>query len=474
MPKNKPTLTGIKPLTERFEEVCADARTLFMEYNNGAMAVKNIPHRDFIVIYCDTLDAVKRDLTRLAGVPGSAVRYARAIDDIPDSMDCINRLAAFSPGNALESYLENCVLDVLTAMGQTSAAADRFILAHAERICASVQLLISYLNLLQGLNAADVLPRTAPAFFAAGAKPAVSFREKIQGERLLTGLTGRATAPDIFSNAPAFRYLDGQFVAAELNSIRPVGQFFGYNDVRRLFQQHFASFVAGESNLPLLISSLPGLGKTHFSIAYTLSHPELTLVLLEPAMLGHQFEIILRRLAMHKNRKFVLFFDDLDPEKIDWYYFRTNVGGSFSLPGNIALVLAANYDFPANITSRGRGINFPMFDEIRCQEMVMDFLVSIGMKHCRNELVSVIAADYCEEFGQKKIAELSPRTLIRYLESYKQSPVKRKQMLDFSKKEIIARPDAQIFYNFNVKILRMLYGEEALEVLRQEKIRQSL
>jgi hypothetical protein len=244
--------------------------------------------------------------------------------------------------------------------------------------------------------------------------------------------------------------------------------------VRRLFQQHFASFVAGESNLPLLISSLPGLGKTHFSIAYTLSHPELTLVLLEPAMLGHQFEIILRRLAMHKNRKFVLFFDDLDPEKIDWYYFRTNVGGSFSLPGNIALVLAANYDFPANITSRGRGINFPMFDEIRCQEMVMDFLVSIGMKHCRNELVSVIAADYCEEFGQKKIAELSPRTLIRYLESYKQSPVKRKQMLDFSKKEIIARPDAQIFYNFNVKILRMLYGEEALEVLRQEKIRQSL
>jgi predicted AAA+ superfamily ATPase len=475
MLKNKHCPIEIKQLSELLEDACASANVLFMEFINGSMKVKDIYHRDFVVLYCDTLTAIKHETKMLQDNHASAARYWRVIDNSPDSIDRINQLLTCCSGKPLVQYLENCVLDILVASGFANASDSSFLLAHAERICASLRIITRYLNLLQAFNHEHDLSRINPITL-----PLLESESKIKlsgkkiPETLLRSLAERAKSADVFNDSRAFRYIDGQFVAAELNSIRPVDQFFGYSEVRRLFQQHFASFAAGESNLPLLISSLPGLGKTHFTIAYTLVHPELTLILPEPELLGKSFEIILRKLAARKDRKFVIFFDDLDPEKIDWYYFRTNVGGSFSLPNNISLVLAANYDFPANISSRGRGVTFPMFDEIRCQEMVMDFLVSVGMKHCRNELVSVIAADYCEEFGQKKFAELSPRTLIRYLERYKTSPGKRKQMLDFSKKEIITRPDAQIFYDFNVKILRMLYGEEAIEALRQEKIRQSL
>ena len=86
----------------------------------------------------------------------------------------------------------------------------------------------------------------------------------------------------------------------------------------------------------------------------------------------------------------------------------------------------------------------------------------------------MISADYVEEFGQKKFEELSPRTLIRYLEIYKRDPKKRKRMLDLSRAELTSRPDAQAFYDFNVKIMKMLYGEEAINVLREEKLKQTM
>jgi hypothetical protein len=143
-----------------------------------------------------------------------------------------------------------------------------------------------------------------------------------------------------------------------------------------------------------------------------LHFPNLTLILPEPGDLERPLEKLIRRLAARKDRRFVLFFDDVDAPRIDWYFFRTNVGGSFCLPSNVIIAIASNYQFPANISSRGTGLSFPMFDEIRCQEMIFDFLRSFGMRQPPAELVSVIAADYVEEFGQKFFEELSPRTLV--------------------------------------------------------------
>jgi len=275
---------------------------------------------------------------------------------------------------------------------------------------------------------------------------------------------------DPFSCSRTFRYLKNQFLPCNISSV-PSEKFFGFNGVRQKFDEHLSNFAAGKGNVPLLVSSLPGQGKTQFSIAYTLNLPELTLVFAEPETLSENLEELIGALALRKRRKFVVFFDDIEPEKIDWYGFRTNVGGSAALPENIIFILASNYHFPINILSRGREITFPVFDEMRCTEMVEDFLSDFGLKNANENLASVIGAGYIEDFGQKKFTELSPRTLIRYLEKFRQDAQLRKKMLDMSHQEMIVKPDAQLFYEFNIKLLRQLYGESYIDELREEKLR---
>ena len=80
----------------------------------------------------------------------------------------------------------------------------------------------------------------------------------------------------------------------------------------------------------------------------------------------------------------------------------------------------------------------------------------MGMRHPPVSLISVIAADYVEDFGQKKFEELSPRTMVRYLDRYDTDAAKRKKMLDLSREELIAKPDAQSFYEANKKITERL------------------
>ena len=105
---------------------------------------------------------------------------------------------------------------------------------------------------------------------------------------------------------------------------------------------------------------------------------------------------------------------------------------AFSPPENVMVVLSSNYEFPVSILSRGRRMSYPVFDEVRCTEMVEDFLRDFGLKRPPRNLVSLISADYTEEFGQKKFTELSPRTLMRYLSIYG---------MDRQKRRTISRPE---------------------------------
>ena len=276
---------------------------------------------------------------------------------------------------------------------------------------------------------------------------------------------------DPFAQSRTFRLVKHSFIACTVKNIQ-VDKFYGFRAVRERFFEHLSDFAANKGNVPLLVSSLPGLGKTQFSINYTLNFPELTLIFAEPETLSGELEELIKLLALRKRRKFVVFFDDIEPEKIDWYSFRTNVGGSANLPENITFILASNYQFPVNILSRGREITFPVFDEVRCLEMVEDFLLDFGMKNANENLASVIAAGYIEDFGQKKFTELSPRTLIRYLEKFRNDAVLRRKMLELSRQDLIVRPDAQLFYEFNIKLLRNLYGESYIDALREEKLRE--
>jgi hypothetical protein len=348
-----------------------------------------------------------------------------------------------------------------------------FLLKHAERfyeLCSSA--VGDYVALIESLGKKDdVLSRLDPdaGKFKTGRSPFKFAAGKLTGGSFRK-LKKKTLELDPFRLGRAFRYLDGAFHKANLSSIRPVSQFYGYPHARRRFREYFEMFSSGKSNLPLLISSLPGLGKTHFTISHALSYDNLTLILPEPECLEKKLEELIRKLSLRKNRRFVLFFDDVNTGTVDWYYFRMNIGGSFSLPENITIVIASNHKFPANISSRGCGFEFPMFDEINCQEMIHDYLASLGMKKPPPELVAVIAADYVEEFGQKMFEELSPRTLARYLDRYNNDAAKRKKMLDVSHEEVVTRPDSQVFYEVNIKLLRDLYGEEAIEELRKQQL----
>ena len=102
--------------------------------------------------------------------------------------------------------------------------------------------------------------------------------------------------------------------------------------------------------------------------------------------------------------------------------------------------------------------------------MVEDFLATFGVKHYHRNLISQIAADYTEEFGQKKFTELSPRSLVRYLSGYEHDRNKRRTIVELASGPMVTRPDAQLFYEFNIELMRSLYGEEHIKRLLKERL----
>lgn len=281
----------------------------------------------------------------------------------------------------------------------------------------------------------------------------------------------RLLESDRFAHDRVFRYLDGGLVAVKPDAVKPVDKFFGFAGVRHIYRDHFKDFRQGRSNVPLLIYSLPGYGKTSMTLSHALDIENSVVILPEPEDLGGRWIELVSVLARRKDHLFVVFFDDIDPNAVDWYSFRTHVGGVFSMPENVLPVLSSNYEFPAGILSRGRKVSFPVFDEVRCTEMIEDFLLSFGLKNPPHQLISLIGADYTEEFGQKKFTELSPRTLMRYLQIYMNDSNKRRTMVEMSMGEMVTRPDAELFYEFNINLMRDLYGEEYITRLRNEKLK---
>lgn len=102
--------------------------------------------------------------------------------------------------------------------------------------------------------------------------------------------------------------------------------------------------------------------------------------------------------------------------------------------------------------------------------MVEDFLATFGVRHHHRNLISQIAADYTEEFGQKKFTELSPRSLIRYLSAYEHDQNKRRTIIELASGPMVTRPDAQLFYEFNIDLMRSLYGEEYIKRLLKQRL----
>ena len=465
-PENKDYSIEISKLQEQLNQVRTSFNTLFQYPVDGNLELRDFDHREPFIFYRQLISAISAELKQLQEDKTVTCRRRQTIGSNPDSIDYLNSLISLSKGTPLSETLIAGALDIMTA-GRLFDTEHNikiedddllyFQVKHAYVLTVfGIQIIQNYLALLNRIDKKG-LSRIRPEVktFLTINK---FFHRDLQNNKqnLLTKLRVKAQEVDTFKVSRVFRYTGKEFFPAELASIRPPEKFYGYRKTREFFLNYFSAFSKKGENLPLLISSLPGLGKTHFTISYTLLFENLTLIIPEPEELSKPLEKLIRKLSLRKNKKFVIFFDDIDVRKIDWYYFRTHVGGSFVLPENISIVIASNFEFPANISSRGRSFTFPLFDEIECQGMVEDFLISMGMRHPPASLISVIAADYVEDFGQKKFDELSPRTMVRYLDSYDEDAAKRKKMLDLSREEMIAKPDSQSFYEANKKVTERL------------------
>lgn len=429
--------------------------------------------------FCEALESVLRSLREALRDPENCRSMAARFPESPDAVDALNELARLTGRESFRRTLDQALLLALTADGaELSAKAfgreetdESFLLEHARRLAAMLAELIP--DFIAFLRSGGVpIPRLRPSA-ARLACPDSIFLRLLTPAILHECAKLRAAADDPFCGGRVFRHDHGAFLPLKMEKARPVDAFYGYRAARHAFLEHFGAFAAGRSNLPLLISSLPGLGKTQMTISHSLHYPEITLILATPDDLSSGLENLIRTLEKFPARKFMLFFDDIDVPQMNWYDFRMQVGGAFSLPENISITIAANQQFPANISSRGRGFVFPIFDEIRCQEMVEDFLISCGVRTPTPELISIIAADYVEQFGQKMFEELSPRTLVRYLEVYRTDAAKRRRALDSSRNEVIPRPDPQVFYDENLKLMRAIYGDSVLDDLRRKELHET-
>ena len=117
---------------------------------------------------------------------------------------------------------------------------------------------------------------------------------------------------DRFLVGRVFRFIGRRFEAVEPDSAKDVGKFFGFPGVRSSFQDHFHKYSSGMSNVPLLIHSLPGYGKTSMTISYALAEKDIVLILPEPEALEEGWHALMEPLTARRDLKFVVFFDIFD------------------------------------------------------------------------------------------------------------------------------------------------------------------
>ncbi len=409
---------------------------------------------------CDKIKLMFDVIRQLRAELELPLRYDRvylAVSESQDGFDFMNQATFLAQKTQLAEL-------IFTQFA--SAVPDEFQLAHAKQLLQLPELLRAYIDILQANVPLAGLSRLHPDWYA----PLLE-ETQLTNANVPADLAPAIAGNDPFAGGRVLRYEHNEFMPVELLAARKLDEFYGYGSVRNIFAAQFKHFAEARPVAPMFITSLPGLGKTALTLSYALANPELTLILPSPDALQENLPGLLKVLRQYPQHRFVLFYDDIDPREINWYNFRTHIGGSFAMPGNVTLVIAANFDFPPNVLSRGRTVTFPIFDELRCMDMITDYLIQHKLRNPDPNLAAVIAADYVEEFGQKKFTELSPRTLIRYLDFYISDREKRRRMLELSHQELIIKPDAQLFYEENIKLMRSLYGDGYIEELLKEKLR---
>ncbi|MCK5686011.1 ATP-binding protein [bacterium] len=223
---------------------------------------------------------------------------------------------------------------------------------------------------------------------------------------------------DGFSNDRAFTFdSEINFSSFSVDHIRDRIDFYGYRETKLFFMDHFSEFANNNPVLPLFIYGPPGLGKTHFTISMALAYQNLNVICMGKEQFETRLGKLFARLKNYSYRRFVVFIDDIDPKTIDWYQFRSYVDGMMHIPENVSLVISTNFEFSSRILSRGKVLEFQRLNARLAEEMINDYFVSTTGHNLPDALFTIIAADYVNEQINGPLHELTPRSLLVYLQT---------------------------------------------------------
>lgn len=473
----------------QLEEVLASFNVVFQEPDEKGRAAHDPVHQAFIAAYASLLAAMRAELPALREAPGLAQRYYRVTGAEPDSVDYLNQLGKLARGRSLAEALRESVwwagwdqIPPALRRGETpSSPGASHLFHHVKRLLKlAVEVPRAYtewLAQLAGETGSDTLPRLAPLDFGSleediGALP---MSEGQVTAETLEYVRVRIEAQDQFAAAEAFRVHGRQLSPVDISDIRRLRHFYGYKTERAFFNRHFQAFAEGKKVQPLLLSGLPGLGKTHLTIAFAEAFPGLVLVMAEERALQEQLEWIVGLLGEHNYRRFVLFFDDIDPENVDWSVFRRQVDGYLPYPDNVAMVISSNFEFADRIRSRSAVYEFrPMSPEV-CNEIILDYLNKHrGIRPQENKLAvsltQVIAADYINQLRLGRISELTPRSLVRYFRQLDEDVGKMRSLMRAATMPIHPVPDEEWFRDHNSRLRERIEEDRGLEISPDETV----
>lgn len=464
--------------TDRFSELAAcveaalaSANVLFQRTYGPELHIRSMVHRDRLDAYLLCLHRIGEELKLLQEDPETSKRYWAVVDDGPDSVDYANHLLRASRGRSFAKLLKECIWDVirdrLPAEKTDDEAAKEAHLVHAIQHAVrlykvGVTVLADYMTLLKELSeegGAQPFPRLESLDFGSfeGDMKELQVENGTVTGMFVKDVRERIKSQDIFSTGRTFRPVRDELRPGPLGDIRLLDNFYGYKEEQRFFKDHFQPFVRDERTIPLLLRGMPGVGKTHLTIAHVLSLPDMTLVNADQKYLEESLEELLSLLGRHHYRQFVLFFDDVDPETIDWSTFRNQIDGYSPEVRNVAIVIATNGEFSPQIRSRCRVFEFrPMNPEV-CQEFVSDYLEDRRwMSQPYPNLVSTVAADFTAMFRRGILNELTPRSLTRYFEMLEVDKAKIRRLIRESLDEIVRVPSDDAFSESNNQILERM------------------
>jgi len=461
-------------LTAATAKAIASFSVLFQEPQGEQRVTRTVVHKELLDAYRALLAAIDRELRQVPEDPASARLYADILDGAPDSIDYLNFLIRQSGRRPFAELLKESVWDVVRDRlpqggPEENNGADAQLhhtIGHAARVFElGVRIPQEYFALVG--KCADVRDGDAPSRLdptgLGSLEAEFALLKSAEGHldpAMLEKIRALIKAQDDFSGSRTFRAHGSTIRPFSLGEIRTHEDFYGYKIEKRFFETHMTAFAEGKKVQPLLVSGLPGLGKTHMTIASTLSFPDFTLVNAGLEEIERHIEAIMAALGRYHYRKFVLFFDDLDPRKVDWGSFRHQVDGYLPRPRNVLMVIASNTAFPARVLSRCHAMTFrPMACTI-CREMITDYLRKHRwMSQPYPNLVSTVSADYVNQYTNGPLNELTPRSMVRYFETLEPNRDKIRRLIRDSLEDMTHAPTEDPFVESNNRIIKMMEQE---------------